>query len=289
MAGATCTQNSTQINGIMISSNTVRVNFGYFAAPSEIRGQLLTAACPYGYCCNDTAVGCSIGNVAAFCTAQMSRISHGRLDKDAVISESLCSGNRYGRLCGQCLPGYSAAIGLTTDCVPEAECNGMPMYISAVLVFSLLCSLYFYFGEREGGGNPSAVFWYLQMMALLTNLDLSDDAAAVFQLANYQMPNRGRGSDYYACISSGMESTHTNALQMVIPAVILLMLILIALIRATVIMVRNRRNQYAAALWSAQNGTVGSGVKAALGDGEPCDERHRSTAESHRSTAGTHW
>lgn len=103
---------------------------------------LFFTRCPPGYCCSD--------------------------DVDRCPSYNFCAGNRAGRLCGSCKPGYSQNLGSPT-CRPDEDCNdGLLGSVGAIVgIFGFAGYLVLAPKSKHPNAMGRIVAFFFQVVGLL--------------------------------------------------------------------------------------------------------------------------
>eukprot|EP00753_Platysulcus_tardus_P011909 PLAT3323.14.p1 GENE.PLAT3323.14~~PLAT3323.14.p1 ORF type:complete len:1269 (+),score=547.37 PLAT3323.14:427-3807(+) len=180
---------------------------GFWGYESE--QQVRMVLCPEGYCCLATS-----GHP---CTAY-----------------SDCTGNRAGRLCGECQAGYTEALG-TPACRADDACNDVGFW--PLLLFMIAAYIGFLMYRPSALPNPELpvasagmtkiLFYYYQVLPLVLPISSSSSSAATAlgALFNYQLHALGTGESGGICPVRGMNAISKIIMEGSMPVVLLAMLI----------------------------------------------------------------
>lgn len=91
-----------------------------------VDGAAVMAVCPVGYCCDQAGTGGADNGTS------------GASGHTLCAGLAACAGNREGRLCGRCKPGYGEAMG-SSICRADAQCNDGAWFWPVFTLGMLLC------------------------------------------------------------------------------------------------------------------------------------------------------
>ena len=156
--------------GISDCTTFVSVTSGFWTTFANFSNasSLETDRCPAGYCGCQSSPSCPLDPP---------------LTADAR-QDQLCSGNRTGRLCGGCRPGFTHS-GDDKTCIPNEECMKNLWWVWTLSILGYACfGLYIAVSCGEFGENSiSCVLFYLQVSSFAANLDESNGSNAILEFA----------------------------------------------------------------------------------------------------------
>ena len=87
---------------------------------TDSKNMIKFQACPQGYCCNNINVKC--------------------------VRHDTCALHRQGRLCGQCMPGYSESL-MSRTCIPNEKCHDWWLWPAGLVLAFTYLMWYMFKGE----------------------------------------------------------------------------------------------------------------------------------------------
>lgn len=169
-------------------------------------GQGVTLPCPFGYChCDEKKIPSSF-ETPGYCP----------------FDAFMCSEGRTGRLCSQCVEGYSVTFG-SEQCMRCKESNqkfAIPLIF--LLCIPLLAGLLIFFNIGAFPGYLNAFLFSYQIMSTILpkNLISKIDKGSLFLI--YFFGLQGTGSNLSLCFYDGMDNLDKIALNYAIPTYMLL-------------------------------------------------------------------
>lgn len=150
-----CSVTEKPIPGIVACNDTTNnaiLKIGYWAGCND-NGTLLTAQCPLGYCDYGNVNDNGLVTLPSKC-------------KDLNESQSLCSENRNGTVCGECATGYSVHYHSTRFICRECHENIGALYyiLSELLPLTVLFIFVIYFDVSVTSGSVNSFILFVQVL-----------------------------------------------------------------------------------------------------------------------------